>query len=148
MIRCCLCSGVFKLLGVDFTALVLFLLLWQTSLMEKDDLAVWHDIGRRIRHLRLSRVPKMTVDDLAEKAGVVRQQIIRLEAGLTGTPVVRLRAIADALGVPLSDLLEEEQKARRSQEMDLLIAFRGQGLSDEEIDKILDYISLIKHARG
>ena len=103
---------------------------------------IWKEIGGRIRSFRRSQ--NMSVDKLAAKVNVSRQQIVRLEAGLVGTTIERLRLLAEALGVSEADLLAP----RLEPDGDALqIAFRGRGLSPEEVQKVLEYISLLESAR-
>ena len=113
--------------------------------MEQSETTFWVQVGRTIRNLRRSQ--GMSVDKLAAKVGVARQQIIRLEAGTTGTPLGRLHSISEALGVSLEDLLPSRKSGGQNSEQDLALAFRGHGLSPEEIEKVLDYIALLESAR-
>ena len=58
--------------------------------------------GRRLREVRIQR--EMTGSELAQKAGVTRQHIQRIETGKTATSdQVRIR-IAAALGVAVDDI--------------------------------------------
>jgi len=113
--------------------------------MNEEETTFWVQVGRTIRNLRRSQ--GMSVDSLAVKVGVTRQQIIRLEAGSTGTPLARLHSIAEALGVSLEDLFPLKKKEGQSEDYDMALAFRGRGLSPEEIEKVLDYIALLESAR-
>jgi transcriptional regulator with XRE-family HTH domain len=108
----------------------------------KENPAIWREVGGRIRSYRRSQ--GMSVDALAEKVGVNRQQIIRIEAGLVGTTLERLRLIAQALRVSEPDLLAPDWTPK-SDEME--VAFRGRGLSDDEIARVLEFIKLIEGAR-
>lgn len=101
----------------------------------------WREIGLRIRHFRRSK--GMTVDELAAAVGVVRVQIVRLEAGSTGTKVIRLEDIAEALGVAITDLLGPR---KRAEEDDLQVALRGRGVSDDAILKVVEYVKLLELA--
>lgn len=56
-------------------------------------------IGRRIADLRASR--NMTQKELAERAGLQRSHVVRLERGAYGATVDVLSAIAGALGCTL-----------------------------------------------
>lgn len=89
----------------------------------------------------------MSVDKLAAHVGVVRQQIVRLEAGLGGTTVPRLVAIAEALGVSLEDLIRPIGSNPSTSERPVEMAFRGKGLSAEEMEKVFDYIAFLEHQR-
>lgn len=105
----------------------------------------WKAIGGRLRHFRRSQ--RLSVDRLAQRVGVARQQIVRLEAGLTGVPLPRLKVIADALGVSLGDLFDGLDSHEASGTDRMVLSFRDRGLSDEEIQKIMDYIQLLEKAR-
>ncbi len=64
------------------------------------------EIGRRIKNLRDERGMKQ--NHLARKARISRWELSRIENGRVDNPTMRtLMGLADALGVPLSDLLEE-----------------------------------------
>lgn len=106
---------------------------------------IWKTIGGRIRHFR--RNQGLSVDGLAQRVGVARQQIVRMEAGLAGTPLPRLKQIADALSISLGDLLDGWDTSEASGTDRMTLSFRDRGLSDEEIRKIMDYIQLVEKAR-
>jgi len=57
----------------------------------------------RLRMLRKRR--NMTQETLAKKAGVSRAYLSRLEMGRHDPPLSRLRKLAKALGVPVTELL-------------------------------------------
>jgi len=58
--------------------------------------------GNSIRNLRYER--GLTYRELAAKAGVNYSTIHRIEHGKRGASVAVLKRIADALGVPVSDI--------------------------------------------
>ena len=60
-------------------------------------------IGDRIREVRRER--KLSQERLAELAGLDRQAINRIEQGHASALLDNLIRIADALGVPLADLV-------------------------------------------
>ena len=88
----------------------------------------------------------MSVDKLASEVGVVRQQIVRLEAGLGGTTLPRLVAIATVLGVSIEDIVSS-LSPDRTQDNPGAMAFRGHGLTPEEMKQVLDYIEFLEHRR-
>lgn len=57
----------------------------------------------RLRQIRARR--GMTQETLAKKAGVSRAYLSRLEMGRHDPPLSRLRKLANALGVPVTELL-------------------------------------------
>lgn len=109
---------------------------------DKEPPAIWREIGSRVRHFRRSQ--GKSVDWLAEAVGLQRVQIVRIEAGLVGTTLERLDRIANVLGVKMSDLMPPPDVAEKS---DLEVGFRGRGLSEQEIKRILEFIELIEKAR-
>jgi transcriptional regulator with XRE-family HTH domain len=96
-------------------------------------------VGQRIRYFR--KRLGLTVDQLAERVGVSRQQIVRIEAGLTGVTLARLQLIAEALGVVLADLMPPRGEPPDDY---LQIAFRGAGLTKEETDRVLEYARALR----
>jgi transcriptional regulator with XRE-family HTH domain len=60
-------------------------------------------IGDRIRTARTGR--KLSQEKLAEAIGIDRKTINRIELGVHATSVDHLLLIADALDVPLADLV-------------------------------------------
>ena len=62
-------------------------------------------IGERIRQYREDA--GMTQADLAEKVGVTHSSISLIENDLRGITVDKLRLICDALGVTITDILEQ-----------------------------------------
>ena len=66
-------------------------------------------VGRRIRSLRLER--GLTQEALALESGVTRNVLIHVEHGKRGLLFERLYDIAEVLGVPASDLLDDSMDA-------------------------------------
>ena len=60
-------------------------------------------LGRRLRALRSAAA--IPVAELARRSGVARATLTQLEAGSGNPTLETLYALADALGVPLSDLI-------------------------------------------
>lgn len=105
----------------------------------RENPGIWREVGGRIRHFRRSQ--GMSVATLADRVGVNPPQIVRIEAGLVGTTLERLHLIANALNVSEADLLPPRRSAESG---DIEIAFRGRGLSDEEIARVMEYVKLIE----
>jgi transcriptional regulator with XRE-family HTH domain len=57
----------------------------------------------RLRTLRLKK--NLTQDALAKRVGVTRGYLARLEMGRHDPPLSRLRKLAKALGVPVTEIL-------------------------------------------
>ena len=62
-----------------------------------------HELGGRIRELRLHA--NLTQEVFAEMTGIDRRTVQRIEAGTSDPPYSSLLLIADALGIPLTDLV-------------------------------------------
>ncbi|AUW92690.1 hypothetical protein BXT84_00895 [Sulfobacillus thermotolerans] len=110
------------------------------------DRHVWKLIGGRVRRYR--RISGLSVDHLAQNVGVGHQQIVRLESGMAGVPIPRLQQIAEVLGVTIGDLLQDLDGHPSIGADNMVLSFRQRGLSEKEIQKIMDYIDLIEKARG
>ncbi len=63
-------------------------------------------LGQKIKQLRIMR--GMNQVQLAQAIGVDNSLICKLESGETGGSIATIRKIATALGVKLSDLLEDQ----------------------------------------
>lgn len=68
-------------------------------------------VGRTIRELRLAR--GLTQEALALHSGVTRNVLIDVESGRRGLLYERLFDLADALGVPASQLLDTDFASTR-----------------------------------
>jgi transcriptional regulator with XRE-family HTH domain len=66
-------------------------------------------LGATLRRLRSER--SMTVETLAERSGVSNRTIVYIEAGGANPRLDIVEAIAQALGIPVSDLLSAERAA-------------------------------------
>ncbi|MYR60230.1 helix-turn-helix domain-containing protein [Streptomyces sp. SID625] len=76
--------------------------------MPSDPLPAWvparrRQIGDRIRAARTER--KLSQERLGERAGLDRKTVNRIEQGAHATLIDHLLLIADALDVPLADLV-------------------------------------------
>ncbi len=67
------------------------------------------EITNNIRTLRFF-ANEMTQQELAEKAGVSRQTILAVEAGKYAPSLELAFRIADAFGVPITDVFSHERK--------------------------------------
>ncbi|MFF2226304.1 helix-turn-helix domain-containing protein [Streptomyces globisporus] len=85
--------------------------------MPTDPLPDWVPIRRRAigDNVRVARTAAgLTQEGLAGRAGLDRKTVNRLEQGITSPLLDHLLVIADALGVPLSDLVREDPPAPAS----------------------------------
>lgn len=86
-----------------------------------DDLAT---LGQRIRHFRTAA--GMTLDRLGESTGIAGSQLSLIENGKREPRLSLLGAIAEAVGVPVADLLDRTPPSRRAElEIELDRAQRG-----------------------
>jgi transcriptional regulator with XRE-family HTH domain len=67
------------------------------------------EVGKRIRFIRKQQ--KRTQEEIAELCGFTKSLLSKIETGATMPPVATLMKIAEALGVRVSDLLEEESES-------------------------------------
>jgi DNA-binding XRE family transcriptional regulator len=65
--------------------------------------------GKRLREVRTEK--DMSGSELAQKVGVTRQHIQRIETGRSAASVEVWICIADVLGVDLTDLVGDEVKS-------------------------------------
>lgn len=64
-------------------------------------------IGKRVKQARLNK--QMTQQDLAEKCGLTKSLISKIENGQTASAVATLLKISNQLDIPLSWVLEENE---------------------------------------
>jgi DNA-binding XRE family transcriptional regulator len=64
------------------------------------------NVGERFKKLRISA--GVTQDDIAKKAGIARPNVSRLESGKHTPSLSTLQKLADALGVPLAQVIEHD----------------------------------------
>ena len=69
-------------------------------------------LGRRIRHFRTER--SLTLDGLSAVVGTAPSRLSLIENGHREPRLSLLRSIAEALEVPLADLLSAEPPSRRA----------------------------------
>ncbi len=100
-------------------------------------------VGGKIRTYRKLR--GITTGNLAEAVGFSREQLTRVEVGQLGTPFTRLAQIAGLLGVRVGDLFPDAHSESPSAELE--VAFRREGLSPEEVEKVMDYVEMVRARR-
>lgn len=87
--------------------------------MPTDPLPDWVPIRRRAigDNVRAARTAAgLTQEGLAGRAGLDRKTVNRLEQGVTSPLLDHLLVLADAIGVPLSDLVREERPPPRERQ--------------------------------
>jgi transcriptional regulator with XRE-family HTH domain len=71
-----------------------------------DELLKRAELGRRIRELRMER--GWSQEDLAERAGIDRKSVYRVELSSRGLSIDAYLVVATALGVPIGRLFRDE----------------------------------------
>jgi putative transcriptional regulator len=84
------------------------------------------EITNQIRKFRFF-AGEMTQQDLAEKAGVSRQTIIAVEAGKYAPSLELAFRIADAFGVPITEVFEYRVKEENPKRTDKSVTSRQSG---------------------
>ena len=70
------------------------------------------DIGARIRYLRMSQ--KRTLQEIADLCGFTKGLLSKIENGKTIPPISTLTKIADALGVKVASILDENTQLSKT----------------------------------
>ena len=70
-------------------------------------------LGKRIRHFRTQS--GLTLDQLSETTGMTPSQLSLMETGKREPKLTALTALAEGLGVTVTDLLSAEAPDRRSE---------------------------------
>lgn len=68
-------------------------------------------IGANIRNIREAK--KISLTDLAKRAGIAKGTLSKIETGQTSSPISTLLSIATALGVHLANFVKEDEPATR-----------------------------------
>lgn len=99
------------------------------------------DFGVKLKQLRESK--GFGVNQLAQKSGVNASQISRFENGQRKEPTLEtVKKLSNALGVSVSYFTEEENKIPH-----IIAAHIDDGITDKEMEEILNYIEFIKNKR-
>ncbi len=102
--------------------------------------SVVKEVGRRIRHLRLSRAgPRMTQEDLSERARISVSFLSMIERGERSPHLETLAKIAEALEVRLADLFTSDQGDEGLEPVfkPLLEACRKYNLGKRDVDRLV-----------
>lgn len=98
------------------------------------------EVGRKIRHLRSSRSgDRVTQEELAAKAGISVSYLSMLERGERAPHLDTLARLAEALGVPLSELFAFDANPDTLDPLHRpLVEFcRKQALTRRDLDRLL-----------
>lgn len=96
-------------------------------------------IGELIRNRREEN--NLSQDILAEKLGVSKATISLYESGDRKPSLKRLTELAKILNTPLSNFLALDTP------VNIEIALRAEGMTNEDIDRIKAYIRIVKDAQ-
>jgi len=89
-------------------------------------MSIEKQVGQRIAFIR--KHVGITQESLAEKAGISRDFLSRVERGITGISLQNLECISKALNVPINELFTFEEKNRKDQLIEnIVMLLRDQG---------------------
>jgi len=80
---------------------------WSNKLPERNTMINEEEVGQKIRELRLNA--KLTLNELAEKAGISQGYLSKIENSKNAPPVSTLLMIAKALNVGISQIFGENE---------------------------------------
>ena len=83
--------------------------------------------GQRVRELRAER--EVTQEDLAERVGIFRTYMSRIETGVANPTLTLIQALADALKVPVTALFDAPAKVSKTKAAIATRVRSGQGTS-------------------
>jgi transcriptional regulator with XRE-family HTH domain len=103
------------------------------------------EVGRKIRKLRISRVGRMTQEDLSERAKISVSFLSMIERGERSPHLDTLAAIADGLEVRIVDLFESDNDDRLPDGVEpifrpLLEACRRYKLGKRDVDRLVSVV--------
>lgn len=101
--------------------------------------------GRRIKEIRESK--KISQNKLAKLSGVSQSAISSIEGETKSPSIETIERIAVALGCSTYDIIVDDTTPPPPSEIDNAIAGLTDGLSPEEVQRVLDFIAGIKAAR-
>jgi transcriptional regulator with XRE-family HTH domain len=104
--------------------------------------SVVKEVGLRIRHLRVSRVGRMTQEDLSERARISVSFLSMIERGERSPHLDTLAKIAEALEVRLADLFLGDNDDQGVEPMfrPLLDACRKYNLGKRDVDRLVSVV--------
>ncbi|MFN3179137.1 MAG: helix-turn-helix domain-containing protein, partial [Thermus sp.] len=101
-------------------------------------------VGHNLRRLRQAK--GLTLSGLAAKAGVARSLIYALESGKANPTLATLWALAQALEVPFSDLVQTQPVAEEGVVVQLIERTREPGGGLMEVYRMDLYPNSLRHA--
>ncbi|MGM8212539.1 helix-turn-helix domain-containing protein [Virgibacillus sp. W0430] len=74
-------------------------------------------IGEKIKQLRKNQ--KMSISELAEKAGVAKSYLSSIERNLQSNPSIQfMEKISDVLGITVNELIRDEEEVQAEERLD------------------------------
>jgi transcriptional regulator with XRE-family HTH domain len=107
------------------------------------DVKAW--VGRNIRAAR--RATGLSQFQLAERSGLSADFIGKVERGTTSPSLESLKAIADALHLPLRDLFEGDPGVGQGQEALMELVRLCRGRAKEEVELLVGIAQLVFQQR-
>ncbi len=104
--------------------------------------------GKRIKHFRKQK--GMNQSELAEKVGLGTSQISMIEANKRTTSVEKLTKIADALGIRVIELYDDDKQEEVNEDSWALFneEMKGKGYTPEELKKYIEIFEQIKNDKN
>ncbi|WP_010532105.1 helix-turn-helix domain-containing protein [Lentibacillus jeotgali] len=100
-------------------------------------------IGEKIKQLRQEK--KMSISELAEKAGVAKSYLSSIERNLQTNPSIQfVEKVSSVLGVPANNLIREDHLYESSESLDgewlqIVREAMDSGVSKEQFKEYLDF---------
>src|ERR1700753_1990268 len=100
------------------------------------------DVRARIDHLRVSRVARMTQEDLSERAHISVSFLSMIERGERSPHLETLAKIAEALEVRLADLFlgDNDESGVEAVYRPLIEACRKYNLGKRDVDRLISVV--------
>lgn len=99
-------------------------------------------IGEKIKRLR--KIKNMSISELAERANVAKSYLSSIERNLQTNPSIQfIEKISAVLGVPVNDLIENDENSKEKLDDEWLMIVReamDSGVSKEQFKEYLDFI--------
>jgi transcriptional regulator with XRE-family HTH domain len=104
--------------------------------------SVVREVGLRIRHLRVSRIGRMTQEDLSERAHISVSFLSMIERGERSPHLETLAKIAEALEVRLADLFlgDNDDLSLEPMFRPLIDACRKYNLGKRDVDRLVSVV--------
>lgn len=100
-------------------------------------------IGEKIKHLRQEK--KMSISELAEKAGVAKSYLSSIERNLQSNPSIQfIEKVSSVLGVSLNELIREDNWKDTEEQLDgewlqIVQEAMNSGVSKDQFKEYLEF---------